>query len=91
MKTEKVIINGKEFTKITATSGMTFQRVHDGFVMGNEIILGIDYSTGEARTDLPEYYEEILVTETNLPEDRIRDLESTTEDIIDVLNERRLL
>jgi hypothetical protein len=45
--------------KITAQEGKVFRRIHDGFVMGTEIYLGIDYSTGEPREDLPEYYEEI--------------------------------
>lgn len=44
---------------ITAKTGKVFRRIHDGFVMGNEIYLGIDYSTGEPREDKPEYYEEI--------------------------------
>ena len=44
---------------ITAQTGKVFRRIHDGFVMGNEIYLGIDYSTGEPREDKPEYYEEI--------------------------------
>lgn len=44
---------------ITAEQGKTFRRIHDGFIMGNEIHLGIDYSTGEPREDLPEYYEQI--------------------------------
>jgi hypothetical protein len=89
MKTEKITINGKEFTKITAESGMSFQRKHDGFVMGKEIVLGIDYSTGVMRVDLPEYYEEQLITEpeTNL-NDKVQALEETTNDIIDVMNER---
>lgn len=38
---------------------MVFRRIHDGLIMGDEIELGIDYSTGEAREDKPEYYEEI--------------------------------
>lgn len=46
--------------KITAKQGNTFRRIHDGMIFGNEIYLGIDYSTGVAREDLPEYYEEIL-------------------------------
>ena len=45
--------------KIKAQTGKVFRRIHDGFVMGNEIYLGIDYSTGEPREDKPEYYEEI--------------------------------
>ncbi len=44
---------------ITATEGKVFRRIHDGFIIGNEIYLGYDYSTGEKRFDLPEYYEEI--------------------------------
>lgn len=44
---------------IVATEGKVFRRIHDGFVMGNEIWLGYDYSTGEQRLDLQEYYEEI--------------------------------
>ena len=43
---------------IIAKKGFTFHRIHDGFDMGNEIILGIDYSTGTPREDKPEYYEE---------------------------------
>lgn len=46
-------------SKITAANGNVFKRIHDGFIFGNEIFLGIDYSTGEAREDLREYYEEI--------------------------------
>ena len=46
--------------KIIKTSeGKVFRRLHDGFIMGEEIALGIDYSTGEPREDKPEYYEEI--------------------------------
>ena len=45
---------------ITADEGKIFRRIHDGFVMGNVIHLGIDYSLlPEGREDLPEYYEEI--------------------------------
>ena len=45
---------------ITADEGKTFRRIQDGFVMGNVIHLGIDYSLSpEGREDLPEYYEEI--------------------------------
>jgi len=43
---------------IKATEGKTFKRIHDGFIMGSEIALGIDYSTGTPREDKPEYYEE---------------------------------
>ena len=45
--------------KITAEKGKVFRRIVDGLIFGNEIYLGIDYSTGEAREDLPEYYEEV--------------------------------
>ena len=44
---------------IIATEGNTFRRIHDGFIMGEIIYLGIDYSTGEPREDKAEYYEEI--------------------------------
>ena len=44
---------------ITAREGFTFRRIHDGFIMGETIYLGIDYSTGEPREDKEEYYEEI--------------------------------
>ena len=50
---------------ITAREGMTFVRIHDEFEMGEEIYLGIDYSTGEPREDLPEYYKEVLITNNN--------------------------
>ena len=45
--------------RIEANEGFTFKRIHDGFIMGAVIYLGIDYSTGEPREDKPEYYEEI--------------------------------
>lgn len=45
--------------KITAAQGYVFQRIHDGMIFGNEIYLGIDYSTGTARQDKLEYYEEV--------------------------------
>ena len=44
---------------IKAEEGYTFRRIHDGFIMGEEIQLGIDYSTGEPREDKPEYYKEV--------------------------------
>ena len=52
-------MHGRDTTVIRADEGKVFRRKHDGFIMGNEIFLGIDYSTGTARQDLPEYYEEI--------------------------------
>ncbi len=46
--------------KIEAKEGFTFKRIHDGFIMGEIIYLGIDYSTGEPREDKAEYYEEVV-------------------------------
>ena len=45
---------------IKATEGNVFQRIEDDVVFGEEIHLGIDYSTGNARDDKKEYYIEIL-------------------------------
>ena len=45
--------------KITAKEGYVFKRKHDGMIFGNEIYLGIDYSTGTPREDKEEYYEQI--------------------------------
>lgn len=59
------IIQENGFTIMTADEGCTFVRKIDGFEIGSPIYLGIDYSTGEARTDLPEYYEEIKITDNN--------------------------
>lgn len=44
--------------EIEAKEGFTFKRIHDGFIMGEIIYLGIDYSTGDPREDKAEYYEE---------------------------------
>ena len=44
---------------ITADTGKVFRRIHDSFVMGIEIVLGFDFSTGTKRQDLPEYYEQV--------------------------------
>lgn len=44
---------------IKADTGKRFRRIHDGFLMGNEIALGYDFSTGSKRQDLPEYYEQV--------------------------------
>ena len=33
--------------RIEAKEGFTFKRIHDGFIMGEIIYLGIDYSTDE--------------------------------------------
>ena len=61
--------------KITAQQGKIFIRIHDGFIMGNEIVLGFDYSTGVKRVDLPEYYEEIdeIIEEYNLIKIEVED------------------
>ena len=37
--------------------------IHDGFIMGEIIYLGIDYSTGEPREDKAEYYEEVATSD----------------------------
>ena len=55
----------QENNRITAESGYTFVRIHDEFEMGEEIYLGIDYSTGEPREDKPEYYREVSITNNN--------------------------
>lgn len=49
-------ING---INMKADEGKTFRRIHDGFIMGTGIQLGIDTSTGTPREDKPEYYEEV--------------------------------
>ena len=60
--------------KITATQGMIYRRIHDGFEMGNEIWLGVDYSTGVPREDKAEYYEEIETPE--IPDEETSDSEA---------------
>jgi hypothetical protein len=52
---------------IKAAENRVFRRIHDGFIMGNEIVLGMDYSTGVEKEDLPEYYEEIISPDTPPP------------------------
>ena len=44
-------IHDRDITVIRADEGKVFRRKHDGFVMGNEIFLGIDYSLGYERVD----------------------------------------
>jgi hypothetical protein len=51
----------------TQNTNRVFRRIHDGFIMGNEIVLGKDYSTGVEREDLPEYYEEVQDPEAPTP------------------------
>ena len=43
----------------TTNSNKVFKRKSDGFIFGNEIKLGKDFSTGVEREDLAEYYEEV--------------------------------
>jgi hypothetical protein len=43
----------------TTNSNRVFKRKSDGFIFGNEIKLGKDFSTGVERDDLAEYYEEV--------------------------------
>ena len=50
--------------RIEAKEGFTFRRIHDGFIIGEIIYLGIDYSTSELREDKPEYYKEIKASYT---------------------------
>ncbi len=49
--------------KITAQDGYIFVRIHDGFKMSNEIVLGYDYSTGVKREDKEEYYRQEVAPE----------------------------
>ena len=42
-----------------ADFGYVFRRIHDSHVMGSVVELGVDYSTGAPRQDLPEYYEQV--------------------------------
>ena len=59
MKTTTRAINGKEYAVIIAEDEKSIQRIHDNFLMGDEVVLGVDYSTGKPREDKPEYYTEI--------------------------------
>jgi hypothetical protein len=51
----------------TNNSNTVFKRKHDGFIFGNEIVLGKDFSIGFERNDLAEYYEEILDLNAPVP------------------------
>lgn len=53
-----------DFKTITAEEGYVFVRIHDNFVMSNEIVLGYDYSTGVKRLDKEEYYRQEVAPET---------------------------
>jgi hypothetical protein len=52
---------------IKASQNNIFKRIHDGELFGQEIVLGLDFSTGIERQDLPEYYEEIKNPELAIP------------------------
>jgi hypothetical protein len=54
-------------TLIKAQNNNIFKRIHDGVLFGNEIVLGLDFSTGVERQDLAEYYEEIRNPELPTP------------------------
>jgi len=45
---------------LTAQQGKVFKRIHDGFVMSNEIVLGMDFSTGTEKEDSPDYYTQVF-------------------------------
>jgi len=55
---------------VIANEDKTFRRIIDGFIVGKTINLGIDYSTGVPREDLPEYYEEIDIPKEEEDYDR---------------------
>jgi len=52
---------------IKASQNNIFKRIHDEVLFGEEIVLGLDFSTGIERQDLPEYYEEIRNPELAIP------------------------
>jgi hypothetical protein len=54
-------------TIIKAQNNNIFKRKHDSVLFGNEINLGLDFSTGVERQDLAEYYEEIRNPELPIP------------------------
>lgn len=67
MTKERIILpNGTESWKILADEGMTFKRVADGIVFGNEVILGYRYRDAEGNLleekvlELPEDFEEVV-------------------------------
>jgi hypothetical protein len=51
---------------IQADRDKVFRRIHDQHIMGETINLGVDFSTGSARTDLAEYYEQITNPEKQI-------------------------
>jgi hypothetical protein len=54
-------------TLIKSQNNNVFKRKHDGVLFGNEINLGLDFSTGVERKDLAEYYDEIRNPELPIP------------------------
>ena len=52
---------------IIAQHNNIFKRIHDGILFSNEIVLGLDFSTGVERQDLAEYYDEIRNPELPTP------------------------
>ena len=54
-------LNGNE---MIADDGMKFIRLRDGHDMESIIYLGIDFSTGEPRTDRPDFYKEVPINVT---------------------------
>ena len=67
---------------IQADRDKIFRRIHDQNVMGATIFLGVDYSTGTARTDLAEYYEQItnpekqVIIETSVTEQELNSIKT---------------
>ena len=62
-KTAMLSAENVEYSTIKAEAGKVYKRKHDGLIMGDEINLGLDFSTGEQREDKAEYYEEVDASE----------------------------
>lgn len=45
---------------IIAETGKVYKRLHDGFILGETIYLGKDFSTGVERDDDESYYEQVF-------------------------------
>lgn len=70
--------------KITAQEGKVFRRIIDGLIFRKGIYLGVDWSTGQPREDLPEYYEEIPE-----PQEEFTDTEELTDtEILNIILDR---
>lgn len=52
-----------EIKTYKAKKGFVFKRNRDGFIVGDEISIGYDYSTGRKRKDKIEFYTEVLEEE----------------------------